>query len=174
MSRIFTSLFVLIFVGFGVGFLGYGIYQLAQASGTTQWPAVRGEILECKLRSHINDHKETWACYVKYGYDVEGQYYLGDRIAYGYNGTNNKSMHSRLQKKLNSSRYVRVYFDPQMPSESTLATGIHRSAYLPVVFSGAWLAFCGGIFSLVFLGSSAKKLPERLARLNHRSPIRVH
>lgn len=169
MSKIFTSLFVLVFVGFGVGFLGYGIYQLDQASRTTQWPAVRGEVLECKLRSHTNDHKETWACYVKYAYDIDGQFYEGDRIAYGYNGTNNKSMHSNLQRKLSRSRYVRVYFDPQNPGESTLATGIHRSAYLPVIFGGAWLAFCGGIFALVFMGSSLKNLPQRLAQLNHRS-----
>ncbi|QDU78294.1 hypothetical protein Pan97_53790 [Bremerella volcania] len=169
MSKLFTSLFVLVFVGFGVGFLGYGIYQLDQASRTTRWPAVRGEVLECQLRSHTSDHKETWACHVKYAYDVDGRSYEGDRIAYGYNGTNNKSMHSDLKQKLSRSRYVRVYFDPQNPSESTLATGIHRSAYLPVLFGGAWLAFCGGILALVFLGGSHKNLPERLARLNHRS-----
>ncbi|MBA2113521.1 DUF3592 domain-containing protein [Bremerella alba] len=174
MSRLFTSLFVLVFVGFGVGILGYGIYQLDQASRTTQWPSVRGEILECKLRSHTSDHKETWACSVKYAYDVDGQFYEGDRIAYGYSGTNNKSMHSSLQKKLSRSRYVSVHYNPQNPSESSLATGIHRSGYLPVVFGGAWLAFCGGIFSLIFLDSSVKKLPERLARVNLRSLSSVH
>ncbi|PQO31099.1 hypothetical protein C5Y96_12130 [Blastopirellula marina] len=174
MSKLFTSLIVLLFVGFGVAFLGYGIYQLDQASRTTQWPAVRGEILECKLRSHTHDHKETWACYVKYAYDIDGQIHEGDRIAYGYGGTNNKKMHSNLQKKLSRSRYVRVYFDPGNPGESTLATGIHRSAYMPVLFGGAWLAFCGGIFSLIYFGGSIKKIPERLARINHRSLNLVH
>lgn len=174
MSKLFTSLFVLVFVGFGVGFLGYGLYQLDQASRTSQWPAVRGEVLQSKLRSHTSDHKQTWACDVKYAYEVDGQFYEGDRIAYGYNGTNNKSMHSKLQKKLSRSRYVQVHFNPNNPSESTLATGIHRSAYLPVVFGGAWLAFCGGIFALIFLGSSVKKLPQRLARLNHQSLSPVH
>ncbi|MEW4563862.1 DUF3592 domain-containing protein [Bremerella sp. JC770] len=169
MSRIFTSLFVLIFVGVGVGFLGYGVYQLDQASRTTQWPAVRGEVLECKLRSHTSDNKETWACYVKYAYDVNGRYFQGDRIAFGYNGTNYKKMHSDLKKKLSRSRYVRVYYDPQNPTQCTLATGIHRSAYLPVLFGGAWLAFCGGIFLLFFLGGSQKKLSQRLAQLNHHS-----
>lgn len=174
MSRIFTSLFVLVFVGAGVGFLGYGIYQIDQASHTTQWPAVRGEVLESKLRSHTSDNKESWSCSVEYAYEVDGRSYHGDRIAYGYNGTNNKSMHSNLHEKLSSSRYVRVYYNPQDPSVSTLATGVHRSALLPVIFGAAWLVVCGGIFSMIFLGSSLKKFPERLARLNHHplSPVR--
>jgi len=174
MSKVFAFLFVLVFVGFGAGFMGYGVYQLDQASKTTQWPAVRGEVLESKLRSQRSDNTDTWACYVTYAYDVEGRYYEGDRIAYGYNGTNNRRMHANLQKKLSRSPYVRVYYNPHDPRESTLATGIHRSAYLPIVFGGAWLAFCGGLFSLIFLGGSITKLPARLAHLNHRSLHLVH
>lgn len=169
MSKLFPILFVLIFIGFGVGFLGYGILQLVQASQTTEWPAVQGNVVECKLNSHTSDHKTTWKCDVRYAYNVDGQSFEGNRIAYGYNGTNNKSMHSWLHKKLNKSEYVRVYYNPSDPRESTLAVGIYRSAYLPIVFGGAWLGFCGGLFSLIFLQSPVKELPSRLARLNHHS-----
>lgn len=169
MSKFFISLIVLLFIGFGVAFLGYGVYQLDQASRSTQWPTVRGQILECKLRSHTSDRKETWTCYVKYVYEVDGQTYQGDRIAYGYGGSNNKRMHSSLHKKLSRSPYVRIYFDPQNPGESTLANGIYRTAYMPVLFGASWLAFCGGIVSLVYFGGSIKNIPERLAQLNYQS-----
>ncbi len=168
MSKIFPLLILLFFVSFGGGFLVYGLHQIDRASRTADWPAVRGEILEAKVRTHRSDNKDTWSCRVKYAYEVEGRYYEGDRIAFGYTGSNNESMHSNLQKKLSRSKYVRVYYDPRNPAESTLATGIHRSAYLPVMFGALWLTFCGGIASLVMLGGTLKKLPQRLAKLNHR------
>ncbi len=174
MSRVFGYLFALVFVGFGVGFFGYGIYQVVLAQGTAQWPVVRGEIHECKLRSHRSEDSTTYACHVEYGYEVNGIPYHGDRVAYGYNGTNNESFHKRVQRKLQKSHYVQVHYNPHDPSDSVLAAGLFRSTFLPVVFGAAWLAFCGGIFSLTFFDGSIKRMPQRLAELNQYSAKIFH
>lgn len=174
MSKIILFLFMLLFVSFGGSFMVYGLYQINQASQTTDWPAVRGEVLEAKVRTHRSDNKETWACNVRYAYQVDGRSYEGDRVAYGYGGTNNEQMHKNLQRKLSKSKYVRVHYDPNHPSESTLAVGIHRSAYLPVIFGAAWVVFCGAIVFMVVLGDVQKNLPQRLAKLNDQSPSLIH
>ncbi|PQO36599.1 DUF3592 domain-containing protein [Blastopirellula marina] len=174
MSRVFGTLFVFVFVGFGVCFLGYGIYQVTLAQGTSQWPVVLGKIQKCKLRSHRNEDSTTYACDVAYTYEVNGTAYHGDRIAYGYNGTNNESFHKRVENRLKKSRYVQVHYNPSNPSESVLAAGLFRSTFLPVVFGTAWLAFCGGIASLTVFDGSIKRMPQRLTEVNQYSAKVLH
>lgn len=170
MSQVFGYLFVFIFVGFGACFFGYGVYQVVQADGTADWPSVRGEVKTCKLRSHRGDDSTTYACHVEYDYEVNGSAYHGDRIAYGYNGTNNESFHKRVKQRIEKSRYVQVHYNPLNPSDSVLAAGMFRSTFLPMVFGAAWLVFCGGIASLTLFDGSIKRMPQRLAQLNHYSP----
>lgn len=166
MSRLFPLLFLLVFVAFGVVFLGYGLQQIIKGHQSTQWPTVDGQILESHLRTHTNKQKESWSCEVRYAYEVEGVSYEGDCITFGYTGTNRKELHAALDQKLSKAKGAQVHYNPADPSKSCLVAGIRRPAYLPVVFGTAWLGFCFSMMALVICDVPVSKFIQRLAHWN--------
>ncbi|GAA4430869.1 DUF3592 domain-containing protein [Bremerella cremea] len=166
MARLFPILFLMIFVAFGVVFLGYGLGQIFQAHQATQWPMVQGEIVSSELKSHTNKNSHSWRCEVQYAYQVEGVSYRGDRIAFGYDGTNREKLHADLHRKLKAAEVVDVYYNPANPSESCLVPGIRRSAFLMIVFGLAWLGFVFSMMALVVCDVPVRKFIQRLEHWN--------
>ena len=177
MSRIlgylFVSAFLAGFVGIGVAMIGYGAYGVVQAKRSASWPTVRGEIESCKLHSRRSSKGSSYACEAKYRYEVDGNSYQGDRIAFGYNSTNYKEPHKQIERHLKKGRYVQVHFNPNDPSQSVLSTGTSSNTWLPIVFGTMWLTICGAIWGMCFTGGTAAKLPTRLAEQNHPSALKT-
>ena len=177
MSRVLGYLFVFAFlscfVGVGVAMLGYGTYGILQAKRSASWPTARGEIESCKMHSHRDSEGSSYGCEVDYRYQVNGETYQGDRIAFGYNNTNYKQPHKQIERHLKQGRYVQVHYNPQDPSQSVLSTGTSSNTWLPIVFGTTWLTICGSIWAMCFCGGSVEKLPARLTEINHPSALKT-
>lgn len=175
MSRVLGYLFVFAFlsgfVGIGVATIGYGTYGVIQAKRAATWPTTQAEIEACKTQSHQNSKGSSYACEVDYHYQVDGNSYHGDRIAFGYSSTNYERPHKQIERHLKKGRYVQVHYNPQDPSQSVLSTGTSANTWLPIVFGTTWLTICGAIWGMCFCSGTVAKLPSRLNQLNHPSAI---
>lgn len=155
-------LIVLMFVGAGVAVLVYGVYAVFNAQRAAAWPTVRGEIDAC----HLESEEKSFAAKVIYTYQVDREVFHGNRIAFGYSATSNRSFHEQIVQKLMTSRYVQVHYNPNQPGQSCLATGVTRQNWLPVVLGAGWLLICFGIGVAGYCGESVAQMSDRLLVLN--------
>ena len=129
--------FFLVF-GLGFGFGGFGsVATIASARQiwagyqSSDWRHTAGTIIEQKME--YGD--ETQTVKVLYLYQVDDKTYEGTTIHPGYGGSSSKKKHQRIAEKLQPTRQVRVYYDPDNPTQSTLVTGIYTDR-LAVLFLG--------------------------------------
>lgn len=68
---------------------------------------------------------------VRYLYEVQGVTYEGNTIHPSYGRTELNAFHT--WERLKHGRTLRVYYDPELPSRSTLTVGFHLASLLPVL-----------------------------------------
>jgi hypothetical protein len=143
----FSMLFV---VGFGI--IGWGMYCALKSRIASNWPTVSGEIKSCEIKKTTDVDGDTYRVLVSYSYEVFGRQYQGDRIAFGYSGTNSHAEHASLYDKLSMARKVAVRFNPSNPAESALTFGLKMPMRV-LVFGFMWVLFMTG-FSILWKQSS--------------------
>ena len=118
-----------------------------------KWPAVSGTILESK----ISDLRQAWPTIV-YTYTVNGQEFTRSTHLHfpAFGGrTNRLDAATKVIAAYAPGEQVRVYYNPQNPSESLLKPG------------PTWDIFGQIGLALTFLGTSAFFLAASLAPPNH-------
>lgn len=128
-----TVLFVI-----GAGLLLYGANTLATAWRSSSWPTTEGIITYSSLRGH--SASGLW-----YEYHVQGTRYLAAHYRVGGNATPFSSVAKAASERFPEGRAVKVYYNPNDPSEAVLEPGAWYGNFVfPVVglivLLGAWVA----------------------------------
>lgn len=121
----------------GIIALIWGGLIVQNASVSSDWPSVKGEITKSKVekkteRVKKNDRWQTkttfWAG-VQYSYSVDGTEFVGGKISFGdYGG---EQEHARqIVKRFKKGKAVDVYYDPEEPKTAVLEPGTSNSSYL--------------------------------------------
>jgi hypothetical protein len=122
-----VGFFFLLFLGIGI-FLIYRTQQSKKKAQISQsWPSTTGQITDSHVsRSQSTDSdgdtSTSYSARVAYTYQVGGQTYSGQNIAFGFN----PSYSNESKAQADAARYpvgsqVPVYYDPTKPSDAVLA-----------------------------------------------------
>lgn len=130
-------------IGIAILILGFSLlltngWALAQYSSNRNWPSTTGTITKNDYvfipseervvrwsgrRTQI-DTPEEYHITINYEYEVDGQSYMGDRIAlYGTNVRTKQSTVDQLMVTYPEGGSVSVYYDPDNPETAVLETG---------------------------------------------------
>ncbi len=150
----------LLFVGFIVvliflvnGVLLFNIFSARRkASAMQTWPSAPGNIVESELRSRKRGSRRIYYPHIVYQYNVMGQTYTGKRIS---PGTDSGSSRAReLVAKYPPGAPVRVYYDPQNPSDAALEIDLSKTMprlWFSLVFANLTLCLCLALPLLAFV-----------------------
>ncbi|MEZ5977922.1 MAG: DUF3592 domain-containing protein [Planctomycetota bacterium] len=133
----------------GIGILAYGVRSAIRSNAAGSWPTVPGTIEHVALNSSSSDGSTTYNVEVAYTYEVDGERYAGDCLAFGYGGSSARDEHAGLLEALESANGVDVRYDPEDPATSVLSYGMHRGIKFMFAFAATWLTFVGG-FAVIY------------------------
>jgi len=154
MPTIGFTLFISLFFAVGFAILGYGIRSLVLSNKAKTWPTTKGHIETCMVtESSDSEGGPTYKADVRYNYMVAGKQHTGDRIAFGYAGSGQRSMHQEIADKLAAAKTYLIRYDPANPSRAVLSYGLNLSTIILLVFGTTWLLFTTG-FAALWLTSS--------------------
>jgi hypothetical protein len=142
-------------IAFGAGFLLLSIRALSRARGSTRWPSAPGRVTAfdetpTRLSGSKADALRVFAFGppkpgVVYSYEVSGVKYEGSTISYGPDLDDDRNVQRAVRYIVGSG--IRVFYNPDRPSEAVLETGVTRLVYDQVILALALVAF--GIYLLV-------------------------
>jgi len=113
--RVFLVLFVLI----GALTVFFGWRAVARGKASVGWPHVNGTV----TRSTVDMSPEYSTAEVGFQYSVAGTTYSGNRIQFGYSGSEHSSEAKEIWDRFRLGNAVPVYYDPQDPAISVLVPG---------------------------------------------------
>lgn len=132
-----NKLFPIVFGGLGLALLVFGSRQLRHGYASSHWPKTVGVIMESRL-SQTGSGQKGFRPIIVYSYEVEKEHFSSERILFGMSSyrTSLLSGKNRAQAWLEQypeSKQVTVAYDPADPSQSTLHTGAHSTAWVAPV-----------------------------------------
>ena len=135
--------FFLLFLGLGI-FLIYRTQQSKKKAQVSQnWPSTPGQITDSHVsRSQSTDSdgdtSTSYSARVAYTYQVGGQAYSGQNIAFGFNPSySNESKAQAAAARYPVGSQVPVYYDPSKPSDAVLerqASGSNVGMIVGIIF----------------------------------------
>jgi len=129
----------------GFVFFMWGLPPMKYAASSKEWPTVQGKIIRSEVDTYRKDGKTQYLPDIAYTYIVEGRSYTSSKVTVGDPpSTSNISPAKRLQNEYPLGKEVKVYYDPDVHSSSTLKQGIQRNDIMLAVITGAFPFF--GIF----------------------------
>lgn len=168
-TKIFLSIFFLIFCTAGIFMLWNGINLLQQSMATKNWDKTTGILEKVRLDREIRSRKGyLHKVNVEYRYRVNGLSYVGESLSYGYTASNDYEGHNRIFQKLKSVKQIEVRFNPINPSKSTLSYEVNTASLFMIGFGTSILVFIT-FFAAVFYSSEQHHagLLNRLVILNN-------
>lgn len=154
LSTIFPLLFLGLFFAIGLGLLGYGLWMVKRSGEAGYWPITPGTLTSCMLDERSGSKGgRVYEVKLEYSYQVAGQNYTGQRLAYGYNGSNRRETHAEIHDKLAGAKQIEVRYDPGDPATAVLSYGTHQSIQFILAFAATWLAFMCGFVLLWYIGT---------------------
>ena len=118
---IFIGIGVLLLLGAGLAYLFRQRTAAKQAASVT-WPTVQGEVTRAWVHSfRDNNQNLQYMARVKFAYEVQGQRYESERIAWGGRGSSVVSTEAQtVVDRYPTGSRVPVHFNPQKPKEAVL------------------------------------------------------
>lgn len=123
----------------GFVFLMWGLPPVKYAHTSKSWPSVPGKITRSEVETYRKDGRTQYLPDIAYTYTIEGKTYNSSKVTVGdppY--TSNISPAKRLQAEYPVGEDVKVYYDPDVHSSSTLKQGIQRNDIMLAVITGAF------------------------------------
>ncbi len=136
--KIFTMLFLSIFVVIGIAASSFTLWSSFYAYQSESWPQVSGRILEASCR--ITTGKPTSTRQVKYEYEVNSKRYVNDREYFGLRFSTHECVAGYV-----ADRPVAVFYSPGDPGDSVLVTGLSRYDLFGFLIGIAFAAFGLGV-----------------------------
>ena len=124
-----TMVFLLIFVGVGIGLSFWGWNVLQNARVSESWPTTTGEILSSNIRIDDDDEGTSYFGDVTFRYVVADLPYTSDNVSFGQYG-GNRSHAEEIVAKYPVGSQVTVYYDPNEVETAVLEPGVTWSSYL--------------------------------------------
>ena len=151
MVRIFPWFIVLV----GVGAIYLGFISVQKAMQSTDWPSVKGKVVESGIRtekgpsSSKTGSRDSYHANVIYEYDVIGKVYTGRKVGFGEYGREDEVHATKISEKYPEGEAVDVYYDPDQPSDSVLEPGSHGLPWFYIALGFPFLLFGGGLLYFV-------------------------
>lgn len=122
-------LFLSIFLIVGIGLIIWGAQILKNASVSSDWPGVQGEIIGSSVREEQDEDGTTYYADVSYVYVAADRRYTADTVNFGqYGGSRNHA--AGIVRQYPVGKTVMVYYDPEEPETAVLEPGVTWSSYL--------------------------------------------
>lgn len=164
-GKILVTLFALPFFGVGVWMLWSISSSFYDAWQMQVWVEVEARLTRGGYETNSGGDADTYEAYADYSYIYRGQEFVGDRVSLSSGGDNigdyQEVMGRKLQSTAGSGNALRVYVDPEEPTESIIDRDIRwgligfKSIFL-FVFGGVGL----GLLIFVFRAPSEKDATE--------------
>ena len=133
------------FLVVGVSTGAFFCYRIFQATASTAWPFVIGELESTGLKEVVYRGRDVdGSRNFKYNYAVANKKYQGSRVTYS-DGIN-KTLRAlrKLQDRYRGKSQILVYYNPKNPSQSVLVPGLHIFNFTPLITSALFIL--AGIF----------------------------
>lgn len=135
---IFTTIFIgILSIGGNILFKSLKVIQTSKEA--EKWPTTIGII-----NSHeglVPEGQATkYTIRIRYSYMVSGKEYTGDRIAFGFDGSNKRTFNV-IMFKLKDAKKILVRYKPDCPHYATLAYGSNDAVLFERNFGIAWIIF---------------------------------
>ncbi len=143
------SCFILVGVLTGIFFC----YRIFQATTSTGWPFVIGELESSELKEVIYrgreadgrpDEASAWVVNFKYSYQIAGKEYHGSRVTYSDGINKTRRALRKLQDKYQGKSQIQIYYNPKNPNQSVLVPGLSVFNLTPLITSTLFVL--AGIF----------------------------
>ncbi|MEZ6187459.1 MAG: DUF3592 domain-containing protein [Planctomycetota bacterium] len=133
---------------FGVGFLLYAVMDRGRARASVDWPSVPGRILVSEVEEAGHDIPRTYAPNVRYRYEVEGQTYEGDTLAFADNINRDEDYVLARIAPYPVGSQADVHYDPAHPETSVLEPGVRQGSGILLIV-GPFFALVGVLLGFV-------------------------
>jgi hypothetical protein len=146
----------------GAALVIFGVVFVRDATASANWPTTTGRVQNVRVTwdnvgSSGPPVVREYYYAVTYAYTVEGERYTGTRYSLG-GGSNaaGRTFDTEDEARTAAAAAYRVgqdlavSYDPAMPAEAVLQTGVQAGTYVPLVL-GAFFLLCGGMFFWLFL-----------------------
>ncbi|OAZ04103.1 DUF3592 domain-containing protein [Flavobacterium succinicans] len=122
----------------GLWTLLFSCYSIFKSEQSKDWLQIPADIVKTDLKTHrSHDLKTTSQVLIQYEYEINSKKYTGDRLAFGYKGSNIED-HDDLFFILGNATRIIVYVNPNDNNESVIITGLNDSILFILIFSIMW------------------------------------
>jgi hypothetical protein len=125
-----SMVFLLVFVGVGIGLSIWGWSVLQNARVSESWPTTSGEVLSANVRIDDDDDGTSYFGDVTYSYAVDDFRYTSDSVSFGQYGSSNRDHAEGIVARYPVGSQVTVYYDPEDVETAVLEPGVTWSSYL--------------------------------------------
>jgi hypothetical protein len=129
----------------GFWLLGKGLISARRSTQAATWPTAPGVIESLEVKRSPDENKTIYEVVVEYTYVVNGVTYQGSRLAFGYEGSDDRGAPAQILQRLKGVKNIGVRYDPSEPAVSCLSFGLHRSIVSKLFFAALWLLVMFGI-----------------------------
>lgn len=125
-----TMIFLLIFVGVGIGLSIWGWSVLQDARVSESWPATDGEILSSTIRVDTDEDGTSYFGDVTFRYFVDDVAYTSDNVSFGQYGSSDRDHAEEIVARYPAGSGATVHYDPAEPETAVLEPGVTWSSYM--------------------------------------------
>ncbi len=120
-----------VFFMIGLGIFGYSMYEAVKAYGSTDWPTVKGTIVDSRIGIHSgSEDGTTYTPDVMYEYWVQGKLYRAGNIRPSKLDESSPADAQRKLDRFPTGASVTVYYNPADPYDALLEPGMELHNYL--------------------------------------------
>ena len=119
-------------------------YRIVQATTSTGWPSVTGELESSELKEVVYrgrevggrpDEASAWVVNFNYSYQIADKKYHGSRVTYSDGVNKTVRALRKLQNRYQGQSQIQVYYNPKNPSQSVLVPGLSIFNLTPLITS---------------------------------------
>lgn len=155
-------LFFMPFVLVGLWTFFSSIINIYNSEKTQNWPKVIANVKNVKLDYHNDDDGgESYEVKIKYEYLINNKKYQSEKVGFGY-GMNGTEDHESLFYKLENSKKVIAYVNPNNNSDSILIKGINNSIIGMLIFSIMWNSLLSIFLIPLFTKDNPRYSPKKI------------
>ncbi|MBC5863711.1 DUF3592 domain-containing protein [Flavobacterium turcicum] len=145
------SWLIIPFLGIGLMALFFSLKNIIKIQEAKDWTQTAANVEQVSIDSRKNSKgSESHELIIKYTYIINSKKYSGGNLAFGYS-MNNFEDHQDLFRKLQESKKIMVYVNPNDKNESVIIPNINGSIVFVLIFSILWNAtMIGSLLTLLY------------------------